>query len=199
MNNIERLYDAVRIRCPGILDSAIEHELFGIIDEICRVTYFYHYVLAIDLVEGQVIYRVDLPALDVIKAYQAGHLTLDTTVCIYDDMRGVMALQAIPVAADLTYPLLVELAVSPRAQTYDPPNPSVAIPIDEWLPSSEFERAYQCMLDGVLSRCMAHPAKPYSNGAIAQYHGRRFQNGMVRLKAAPRDPASPSWKFPAFM
>lgn len=48
---------------------------------------------------------------------------------------------------------------------------------------------YDFLLDGALGRMMSIPKKPWSNPATAQYHLRRFRNGI----AEARDMAKRSW------
>lgn len=46
------------------------------------------------------------------------------------------------------------------------------------LPDFAYIHHYDALLDGVLGKLYSHPAKPYSNATLAQYHLRRFQNGI---------------------
>lgn len=58
----------------------------------------------------------------------------------------------------------------------------------------------EALLDGLLGRLYAHPAKPYSNPLLAQHHMKRFRNhiGAYAAKAKMGNANAPSWCFPAF-
>lgn len=68
------------------------------------------------------------------------------------------------------------------------------------LPDTAYSKYYEGILDGVLGRLYGHPAKPYSNPAIAEYHLRRFRNfiGEAAAEAKQGGFAGQNWKFPAF-
>lgn len=68
------------------------------------------------------------------------------------------------------------------------------------LPDIAYTLHYDALLDGVLGRLYAHPAKPYSNPTLGQYHLTRFRNaigaaaGMTKQGGAPGQ----NWSFPPF-
>lgn len=52
------------------------------------------------------------------------------------------------------------------------------LPTATELPDLAYVHHYDTLLDGVLGKLYSHPAKPYSNATLAQFHLRRFQNGI---------------------
>jgi hypothetical protein len=68
------------------------------------------------------------------------------------------------------------------------------------LPRVSFAQHYDALLDGVLGRLYAHPAKPYTNPTLAQYRLRRFRNaiGVYAAKAKLGGSNAPAWQFPKF-
>jgi hypothetical protein len=68
------------------------------------------------------------------------------------------------------------------------------------LPSIALTHFYDAILDGVLGRILGHPAKPYSNPVLAQYHLRRFSVacGHYAAEAKKGFGEAVSWTFPRF-
>lgn len=62
----------------------------------------------------------------------------------------------------------------------------VADPVDEdglpYMPMWAIEKYHEVIQDGLLSRVMMHPAKPYSNQQLAAFHGRKYLQGVGTAK-----------------
>lgn len=191
MTALSRLLDNARIRLPGALDGLIQLELFNVIDEFCRTTNGYREILETDLVVGQSIYAIEPEDREILLVYQTAHPTLGVTGAIFDD--GSIALPEAPVAADLDYPLMTEVSLTPRH--------GASQDASLWLPAELYERWFNYLLDGVLWRMMSQIAKPYSSERMALYHSRRFRNGMAIARTrvvGDSEPNSVAWSFPAF-
>jgi len=68
------------------------------------------------------------------------------------------------------------------------------------LPRISATHHYDAILDGALGRILAHPAKPYSNLTVGQYHLRRFRDAIAKYKGEAirgYNGAQP-WAFPRF-
>jgi hypothetical protein len=62
-----------------------------------------------------------------------------------------------------------------------------------------YDRYERTFVEGLISRMMEQPAKPYSNEKGAILHGRRFQNGMSQARAEVQHMFVRSanvWSFP---
>ena len=68
------------------------------------------------------------------------------------------------------------------------------------LPDIAYVHHYDTLLDGVLGKLFSHPAKPYSNPALAQYHLRRFQSGVgvAAGLAKQGNIKTQNWVFPSY-
>ncbi len=68
------------------------------------------------------------------------------------------------------------------------------------LPDIAATEHMDALMDGLLGRMFEHPAKPYSNPTLAQYHLKRFRSAIgvaaARIKTARAQGAS--WRFPPF-
>lgn len=59
---------------------------------------------------------------------------------------------------------------------------------------------YDALLDGALGRLYSHPAKPYSNPSLAQYHLQRFRTAIGSFAGLAKAgfTSTPQWCFPRF-
>lgn len=80
---------------------------------------------------------------------------------------------------------------------------TVADPTDEdgipYMPDWAVERYHEIFMHGMLSRLMMHPAKPYSNAALAGFHGKKFMQGMGDARMAVLQGSNSNgqrWRFP---
>ena len=79
---------------------------------------------------------------------------------------------------------------------------AILIPTDDavTLPDVAYAKHYEALLDGTLGRLYGHPAKPYSNPALAEYHLRRFRNAIGAAKGEQIQGgfAGQNWQFPRY-
>lgn len=68
------------------------------------------------------------------------------------------------------------------------------------LPDFAALRHYDSLLDGALGRIFAHPSKPYSDPARAEYHLRRFRAAIAKAKGETLQGgfAGQNWRYPRF-
>ena len=83
--------------------------------------------------------------------------------------------------------LRVRVALIPTVDATEFPNVSLA-------------KHYEALLDGVLGRLYAHPAKPYSNPTLGEYHLRRFRNaiGVAAAEFKQGGFAGQNWTYPRY-
>lgn len=78
----------------------------------------------------------------------------------------------------------------------------VLIPTDAAtsLPDVAARRHFDGILDGALGRVYGHPAKPYSNPTLAEYHLRRFRNAISKAKGEVQQGAAAgqNWVYPKY-
>lgn len=68
------------------------------------------------------------------------------------------------------------------------------------LPKIARTHHYDALLDGALGRMYSHPAKPYSNPTLAQYHLQRFRAAIGKYAGLAKKgyTQSAGWSFPRF-
>jgi uncharacterized Fe-S cluster protein YjdI len=187
---LDRVMDVLRVRLPGAKDSVIHLELFNAIDEFCRHAYAWVETITVPLVAGQTVYAVTPAGTEIVEALSIDHATLQSAGIVYS--AGTIALDGAPEADDLATPLALVAVLTP--------SPLNTAPAD-WLPADLVAKHYAALVDGTLSKMMMQAAKPYSNPALAQFHGRRFRNAiaLATVDARTGDVAGVrAWSFPRF-
>jgi hypothetical protein len=68
------------------------------------------------------------------------------------------------------------------------------------LPDDAAVHYYDALRDGMLGRMHGHPAKPYTNPVLAEYHLKRFRNAIGKARSAVKtaDARGVGWTFPRF-
>jgi hypothetical protein len=67
------------------------------------------------------------------------------------------------------------------------------------MPDALFKKYFSPLLDGVLGRLMAQPNKSYSDAKMADYHLKRFRNGIAKARVEAQranTSGAGSWRFP---
>jgi hypothetical protein len=182
--------DSMRIRLPGALDGAILIETWNAAEELCRTAFVWRQTLEVPLDTDTALYEI--PTQDTIVAFlEIAHETMNVDDVLVDDRTRSLVLPAPPAPDDLNTPIFLTTVLSPAPQ-----NPIV---LDDMLPDDVWVACHDVLRDGVLSRMMSQPAKPYSNVALATFHGRRFRSGMAVLRNLTntgRVPEAQNWRFP---
>jgi hypothetical protein len=72
--------------------------------------------------------------------------------------------------------------------------------LDSNFPPEIWTSWFETILDGTLFRLYGMPAKPWSNTALATYHGTRFRQGINRARgyAVQQYSNQQAWRFPLF-
>jgi len=182
----ERLLDNARIRLPGVLDGVVKSELFFITKEFLTDTGAWKEQVDFTIIAGVEEYDIEPD-----NAFGI-HRLIETR-----DVSNN------PVYSWFTYPGKINIR---NAYSAGPATASVvAVPVTvdndgyprcpEWV----YHKYENTLLDGVLSRLLSQPAKPYSSEKLAIYHMRRFRNGMaIATSDARRNhiDRGQAWRFP---
>jgi hypothetical protein len=115
-----------------------------------------------------------------------GEVLTGTPAAWYSPVPGQCALWPVP-DATATDTLRFTVALIPKADTAN-------------LPDFTYQRYYDAILDGALSRIYLHPNRPYTDDKRASYHARRFRQSIAMASAEAKTGTnnSHSWRFPPF-
>lgn len=175
MANSTYLMDALRVQLPGALDAAITIELFGAVDELCRVGEAWQSTIEITLQTHVSVYPIPIPAsTEIVQIYSIEHDSLDVSDTIFDPDVNAISFTDLPEAGDIDQPLFVDVSLVPTRDAA----------IDNYLPSTMWNAYHQALLHGTLGRMMMQAAKTYSSPTLAVYHLKRFRNLMAHTRAS---------------
>ena len=176
--------------------------------------------MAREFYEQSLSWRVTLTAVDLVADTAEYTLTppsAESVICgvlgVQVDNRDIPPSYRKPTREDqgsnrpstwyITAPATVRLFPTPSAALTGGLVPYVALMpavAATTLPEISLVHHYEALLDGAFGRLYAHPAKPYSNVAGAEYHLRRFRNAIAlhRGEAKLGNIGAAAWRFPAF-
>jgi hypothetical protein len=164
--DVERLYDNVQILLPAITLPVINLELWNTVQEFCiRSTYFR------SLIHWQMAPGV--------SSVDFNPFSASMMVVWVLWQHGLTNWQVNPPAQ------LVDFLKPTGGRTGEAMVALRPISFDEVKLNAMpelFTTWYETMLDGVLGRLYAAPAKPWSAPPLAQYHGSRFRMGINRAR-----------------
>ena len=198
---LNRFMNDVRMRLPGALDDAIKWELFYALDEFCKETNAWQERIILPVMPNVFEYEIE-PEENRARIIRLLSVTLGSGLdesLVYDATLPEPELLVlhrdpgeVPEGSEHTYNVLVALTV------IDPVDAIDTLPdFPDWF----FVNYKQEITDGVLSRMMSQPAKPYFSREGFLYHGKRFRNGMSRARVAVNHQnvyGAQRWRFPRF-
>jgi hypothetical protein len=184
---ITRLMSNARVHLPGALDTAIEQELFSVMDEFLQTSRIWREDIELTATADETEYEILSEEGGSIFALLALKNENDIPVAATMAVPGMIVLNAAP-SSQATYTATVALtAVYPT---------SAELPdFPEWLIQSYGE----VLVAGLIGRMMTQPAKPYFNERLAIFHGRRFRNGIARARLEAQRKnlhGAQAWSFP---
>jgi hypothetical protein len=167
-----RIMQNARIHLPGALDAAIKLEFFNVMDQFFRES---------DCWREQVDFTVRTTSLVYEIESDEGNAVVVKLIELVDaNDIPVRAIMEIPGEVTL-YELPIEvrtLSATVSLTTTDPVSDEDYPVFPDWVA----QKYHDAIIAGILSRMMAHPAKPYMNERMGIYHGRRFRGYIAQAR-----------------
>ena len=185
--DLTRLMANCRVHLPGALDTAIQFELFNVLDDFFQNTNIWQEDITFNVTAGDFAV-LGQPAPDKAVIYYIEQSSVSNMI----RLMGIMDNNNLPVAGYMVTPGEITLQLSPGNTTTF--TATVALTIDDPVAASganagfpEFpdwvlDRYLMGIISGVVSRMMMQPAKPYSSPQLSTYHGRKFSQATQRAK-----------------
>jgi len=186
-----RLIDSARMRLPGALDGALKLELFAVLREFTQRSDAWREWIEITTAPPEQEYDLVIDHRGLInRLIVVRDPTMPDQVTVPATMArlGTVRLKNAPSSV---VTLGVEVAV-----TVNDPTDALGFP---YFPLQLLQKYHNGLLDGLLSRMMAQPAKPYSSEKGAMFHGRNFLNAINLAKRETRTAnlfGGQAWRFP---
>lgn len=185
---ITRLMNNLRIALPGAIDDAIKLEVYNALNDFFQDSNIWTEDISIPVVAGQTSYVItpaETASITRLMGLVDGN---QITVACSMDTPGTVVLWTTPSTSD-TYTAKVSLTIN------DPLDGDNYPTFPYWV----LNKYQNDIIDGVLGRMMAQPAKPYSNIQLAAFHTRAFRNAIAnaRQEANRRNIyRGQRWQFP---
>lgn len=185
----DRLLNDLRVRLPGATDGMLQREVWLTLNDFCREGLAWREQVEVPLVDAVSTYDVAPNGTEVVVVYGVSHPTMDLQGAVYS--FGKLLLTAAPSAADLITPVFVEAALTPALD--------VGADLEGLIPSDMWSEHHEVILNGVLGRMLAQPAKPYSNPALAAFYVKSYTGERARVRHKVRTGgvmAPQAWRYP---
>lgn len=227
--SLNRIIDNARIHCPGALEGMIRLEIFNILKEFFARNNIWLFEMVVDINRGANDYVINTGQNVVVTRLMSlnrprtrppvpprylptdppQYLELWTVEGQYGTNEAINPLYSVPRDAILLNagtkcpimrirwnPQADELWIATVSLNVADPTDSEGLPcVPDWI--AEKYNGY--LADGVISRLMLQPGKPYSSQAGAAFHGRKFNLGLGLARQESRNMftyGSQRWAFP---
>jgi hypothetical protein len=166
---LERIMKNARVHLPGALDSAIQLELFNVLDEFLKTSQIWREEVSFTVRPDRLTYDVESEdetalVVDLLEVKNSDGIPVRATMPVPEELTLGNLPQEVT-----TYTATVSLTVSDPVTTDNYPR------CPEWI----LTRHTQGIVDGIIARLMSQPAKPYTSERLATYHLRRFRDAMA--------------------
>jgi hypothetical protein len=188
----DRLFNHAKAYLPGAGEDMLKYELFAMLDEFFIDTGIWRETISVGVTTDGYLYEIepDTASAKIVRLHSVTHDGSPVRAALTGSTE--LTFFTAPTAA-YTYEVILIVSVG------DPVSSSTGMPeVPEWI----YERYFNTLLAGLISKMMGQPAKPYSNEAQSIIWGRKFRSGM---NAARRDANvmhlndGQRWRFPAFV
>lgn len=164
---VTRLLADGRSGLPGALDAELRAQLFGALRDFCDRTNVWIEEISVSIVPNTLAYVLTPMAngriIRLINLYNSTDLDKRPVAQATMSVPGALVLQQAPSAAATWVAVVSKVVV-------DPPDVDGNPVIAAWI----FQKYYDALFDGMLSRMMAQPAKPYTDQKMAAYRAQKF-------------------------
>lgn len=193
-----RFFNEVRVRLPGATDSALQLEMFAVMDDFFKGSNVWQEDIDITIPANDPPYTIydivpDSPSLidKVMWAFQA------PTTAQQPRGAGVGVAMSIPgqltLAIQPTSPIVYRITVALTVD--DPTNRDGNVVFPAWV----LAKYRSLLIDGLVGRMMAQPNKPFTNTQLSVYHTRKFISGIssARVEMTRNNKyRQQAWRFP---
>jgi hypothetical protein len=185
----DRLMNDLRVRLPGATDAMIQREIWSLLNDFCREGLAWRENVEITLSGGVSTYAIAPAGTEVVLIYGVSHPTMDLSGAVYS--FGNLLLTNEPSGSDLLSSAFVDAALTPAL--------TAGSDVEGLIPGDMWSEHHEAILNGVLGRMLAQPAKPYSNPALAAFYVKSYtiERAVVRRKVRTGGVMAPqTWRYP---
>lgn len=186
--DLDRLMDNARIHLPGALDSTLKLEMYNVLNDFFQNSNIWQEEIEFEVTTSALEYSIEATSVSSIVRLVSLVDTNNSPVGATMAEPGELILDTAP-SQDTVYTATVALTVdSPVARSGFPEFPA-------WI----LDKYHTGLLDGLLARMMAQPAKPYSNLPMAatRYRSFRIATAQAGSESVRKNLSNAqAWRFP---
>jgi hypothetical protein len=169
--DVARLYNNARVHLPGALDSMLQLEFFNVLNDFFQKSNVWKTDIPVPVVVGTSTYTLAPVTSASINRLMAFVNSANFDVRATMATPGTLILNTIPSQADAS--------VATVSLTVDDPLDTDGNPI---FPAWVLNKHGTGILEGLVGRMMAQPAKPYSSAQGAVLHTKAFNGAVSQAK-----------------
>ena len=201
-SSLVRIIDSARVRLPGALDGTIRMEFFGVAREFLQRSNIWREEIPFVVVPSVAQYELIGEHRGLVNRLvwvEGPRQAFTTTPERAGPPRPAALLRTGVLNAEIRIdwlPSQNEIWIAHVALTVADPTDHLGLP---FMPDWIVEKYAAALTDGLVSRMAAIPLKPYTNKALAAYHGREFRAGtnLAKNEAAHGNVlGGQAWAFP---
>lgn len=198
--DIDRLMNNARTRLPGAIDTALQLELFNIMDEFFRGSNVWNEDIEV-AVPGQD------PAGTIYDLVPTGQSLIDKLLWVFTKPTSTTISRGSNIGASMQTPGELVLNTQPSSDVVyiatvaltvqDPTQRNGYVAFPAWV----LAKYRDAILDGLLGRMMSQPNKPFTNNQLAVLHMRKFKVAITSAHGEWRRNNTyrmQAWSFPRF-
>jgi hypothetical protein len=188
----DRILDNTKLHLPGALEEVVKVELFNVLDEFFKESTVWREDIDFTLEAGVTEYAISADSSNSARIHSLIKVVdeFDRPYRMTMDEPGVLNLIT-EVSSDTDVVATVIITTGEPLDSDDFPL------VPDWIT----EKYFQVLIDGLLSRLMASPGKPYFNERLSVLHMRKFSSGKALAKGfANRSNlfGAQRWRYPKF-
>jgi hypothetical protein len=188
----DRVVKNTMTQLPGALLDVVKLELFNVLEEFFNDTSIWKEDIELDITAGETEYFVTPEAtnaaritrLERVESNDANKFEIKATMV----EPGTIVLNIEPTTNQEAIAKVILTVGDPQDRDGYPFSP-------EWI----VQKWYGGLVDGLIGKLMAQPAKPYTNERMSIFHTRKFESAKSQARAAARHTnlqGAQRWRFP---
>lgn len=194
--DMKRLMDHAKIRLPGSLDSALQMELFVVLNDFFQTSNIWYEDITFAATPTADTYLQNPSAFTYVLVPDQGSITR-LMGCV--DSQGHRQNATMPILGDLILGYSPNIADTYTARVALTVTDPVTVEGYPEFPDWVLTKYGNEILDGLLGQMMSQIAKPYTSPNIAAVHLKKFKSGMSQAKVEASHQnvyRGQSWRFP---
>jgi len=182
-----RITQNVELHVTGAIPNVIRLEFYNTLDEFLKDSNIWQEEISVAVTAGDATYTlapVDGVINRLLKLEDANQIPV-----------GVTMLEPGELVLNITPTTTATLTATVALTCLDPTDTNDFPIVPDWI----LDKYFNGFVDGIISKLMMHPSRPYTNQQLAIYHMRRFRNTVTQAISEMKRTnlyGAQAWSFP---